>query len=431
MREIGTIVCNGFRIGSVMFSEGEEPASPPALPDSRSADLGAAPAPSEYGGGSSGLGSRPRHGGDYERGEARERSHGHPGAENIPASEHVQGQFATARERARQELKDKPWLNEKAMHIFAGENPDPAASTALWESAINRAAVRGTTLEQELRRHASSGKDEGGYYAGWRDNVSEDTRKTLERSRDRALAGSNISNYATDNSSGDRAAREIRDGTFKHRSEYNREHFFAPGSAEPRFRNRWEDMVYGSEAARAANPSASPSAPAIEGETPRGSANLMHGQYGAPGTNLTRITTPSGMTASVHKDAAESFQGFLTDLEKSGYKIRDLSGHNNRNIAGSSRLSQHAFGNAVDINPDQNPQYGGTNLPANVSDMAAKWGLSWGGDWSSRYRDPMHFEWTGRRPWLDKGSGQTAKAKDGDKMSDASTKPFDSETMAP
>jgi hypothetical protein len=39
---------------------------------------------------------------------------------------------------------------------------------------------------------------------------------------------------------------------------------------------------------------------------------------------------------------------------------------------------------------------GGTNLPKNVSEMAAKHGLIWGdGDWSPRWHDPMHFEWTG------------------------------------
>ncbi len=38
-----------------------------------------------------------------------------------------------------------------------------------------------------------------------------------------------------------------------------------------------------------------------------------------------------------------------------------------------------------------------TDLPANVSKLAAENGLSWGGDW--RNRDNMHFEWRGVRPW--------------------------------
>lgn len=58
----------------------------------------------------------------------------------------------------------------------------------------------------------------------------------------------------------------------------------------------------------------------------------------------------------------------------------------------------NAFGNAIDINPDRNPFHSNkTDLPANVSEMAAKHGLTWGGDWRPGSRDPMHFEWTGAR----------------------------------
>ncbi|MFH0303502.1 M15 family metallopeptidase, partial [Bradyrhizobium sp. 31Argb] len=81
------------------------------------------------------------------------------------------------------------------------------------------------------------------------------------------------------------------------------------------------------------------------------------------------------------------------------YPIRSIGGYNHRTIAGSNRLSQHAFGNAIDINPGANPMQHGlrTDMPANISEMAAKHGLSWGGDWKGR-KDPMHFEWTGKTP---------------------------------
>jgi len=57
----------------------------------------------------------------------------------------------------------------------------------------------------------------------------------------------------------------------------------------------------------------------------------------------------------------------------------------------------HASGNAVDINPDQNPvRYGPgaeniNNLPSNIAEIARKNGLIWGGNWTS-LKDPMHFE---------------------------------------
>ena len=145
----------------------------------------------------------------------------------------------------------------------------------------------------------------------------------------------------------------------------------------------------------------------------KGSANHMRGQYGPAGSNLTTVTTPSGKRFTVHKAAAESFEGFARDLEASGYRIKSIGGYNYRSIRGGSGLSQHAYGNAIDINPAQNPMgYGPlkTDLPSNVSDMAAKWGLSWGGDWKRR-KDAMHFEWTGRQPWKTGDGGVSDRAR--------------------
>lgn len=115
--------------------------------------------------------------------------------------------------------------------------------------------------------------------------------------------------------------------------------------------------------------------------------------------HLTTIETPAGQKVQVNKKSAEAFQGFLSDLKNEGYPIKNVEGYNLREQRNSSgRISQHAFGNAIDINPDENPKGGKSSLPANVSDLAAKWGLTWGGDWTKKYRDPMHFEYTGRKP---------------------------------
>ena len=64
----------------------------------------------------------------------------------------------------------------------------------------------------------------------------------------------------------------------------------------------------------------------------------------------------------------------------------------------TARRYNHQRRKSEDINPAQNPQRRWYNLPKNVSEMAAKHGLTWGGgDWSPRWRDPMHFEWTGAK----------------------------------
>lgn len=130
---------------------------------------------------------------------------------------------------------------------------------------------------------------------------------------------------------------------------------------------------------------------------PVGGANLMRGQYGAPGTNLTTITTASGKKVTVHSAAAPYFKGFLDDLEAQGYQINSLGGYNMRNKAGGGGISQHAYGNAIDINPYANP-FGRrlvTDMPPNIRDLARKWNLRWGGDWNS-VKDAMHFEWNGQ-----------------------------------
>jgi hypothetical protein len=254
--QIGLITLDGRIVGNVTWSDDADDAFWGGAPEGAVAG-----APLDAGGERHhrGADGEPRH--RHRDGGGRERDdRDYPDLKLSPpgplAGDHVSGEFAAARDRARAELAAKPWLNEKAMHIFAGENRDPTASTALWESAINRMAVRGTSLEKELRRHASSGKDEGGYYAGYASHVDPHTRQVLEASRDRALSYSNVSNYATDNSSGALAARERASGSFLHRSTYNHEHFFAPGHAEPALRDQWRRMMYGSEVAKEAEKTA-------------------------------------------------------------------------------------------------------------------------------------------------------------------------------
>ena len=150
-----------------------------------------------------------------------------------------------------------------------------------------------------------------------------------------------------------------------------------------------------------------------------GGANLMSGghyQGARPGADLTTITLKDGHRLTVHADAAPSFGRFFNQLVDRGYDIKSIAGYAQRpNRSNSSRLSEHAFGNAVDVNPfglGNGYHDNKTNLPADVSRMAAENGLSWGGDW--RNRDNMHFEWRGARPW----EKAQAKAKE------AATKPI-------
>lgn len=90
----------------------------------------------------------------------------------------------------------------------------------------------------------------------------------------------------------------------------------------------------------------------------------------------------------------------------------NTSGFNYRYIAGTQRLSRHALGFAIDINPMQNPCVAGGNIdpPGAVYNPRAPGaltadslavrlfrnrGFDWGGGWESP-KDYQHFEWPAR-----------------------------------
>jgi hypothetical protein len=149
-----------------------------------------------------------------------------PETSNDPAY----GAAGVNRDAFRKELEAKPWLKEKILGIASGENKDPTANLAVIESMMNRAAQRGTSLEQAAKL-ASEGR--GGYYAGYdpRSLRRPEIRKMIERNLEKALSGSNVSDYATDNASGPLAAREAASGTFTFKKKYAGESFFSPGTA--------------------------------------------------------------------------------------------------------------------------------------------------------------------------------------------------------
>ena len=61
-----------------------------------------------------------------------------------------------------------------------------------------------------------------------------------------------------------------------------------------------------------------------------------------------------------------------------------------RFIAGTTKLSNHSFGLAFDINVPGNQRGTVGEIHRGVVAIFKKWGFAWGGDWS--YTDPMHFE---------------------------------------
>lgn len=113
------------------------------------------------------------------------------------------------------------------------------------------------------------------------------------------------------------------------------------------------------------------------------------------GDTMRTITSPGGAKVTVNANYADRFAGLLADLERNGVSINqtETGGYNDRNIRGSSKLSNHAHGTAVDVNWNENARGSRGNIdPELARSIASKWGAEWGGDWKNP--DPMHFEIT-------------------------------------
>lgn len=119
------------------------------------------------------------------------------------------------------------------------------------------------------------------------------------------------------------------------------------------------------------------------------------------GIKLKTLTTRSGKTFRVAAALSAQFKGFIDELESLGYKIDEIGGYRKAGTGGGpvsdpnpdiDRLRfWHPYGAAIDINPSKNP-YGESkhNFPANISQIAARYGLGWGGNFR-RTKDAMHF----------------------------------------
>ena len=110
------------------------------------------------------------------------------------------------------------------------------------------------------------------------------------------------------------------------------------------------------------------------------------------------LISAGGVRVRVHRRAAANFRGFLNELASTPYAIHqsDTAGYNHRfNVNDPKRLSEHAWGTAVDVNWTANPNRIDcrlvTDLPHHIEAVAKRWGLRWGGNFDCP-KDPMHFE---------------------------------------
>jgi hypothetical protein len=122
-----------------------------------------------------------------------------------------------------------------------------------------------------------------------------------------------------------------------------------------------------------------------------------------------KIATERRVT--VHKLIADDLISIMTQifndpeqfpfyLDGTSYQ---LAGYNHRFISGTTRLSHHSYGTAIDINWKHNPQFA---IPednpfkicpeGSVVRIFTEHGWYWGGDYSTNRLDYMHFSLTER-----------------------------------
>jgi len=120
-------------------------------------------------------------------------------------------------------------------------------------------------------------------------------------------------------------------------------------------------------------------------------------------TSQFRTISFLGTSVQIHESLVPSLQRIDAKwrAQSNRYRVQTVLGVQCRNVAGTNRRSNHAYGIAMDINPSQNPfcpnnaACGGrniliTDMPPEFVALFTSEGWGWGGNWNSS-KDAMHF----------------------------------------
>jgi hypothetical protein len=121
---------------------------------------------------------------------------------------------------------------------------------------------------------------------------------------------------------------------------------------------------------------------------------------------LARIALPFPLTLSwdrsqtvnaitCHRLLTNVFAGVSDQIQSSGLqsKITSFGGcFSFRPQRTGAKVSTHAWGIAIDINPESNAQGTAGDMDEELISIFRHAGFKWGGDWQGRSRDPMHFQ---------------------------------------
>ena len=105
--------------------------------------------------------------------------------------------------------------------------------------------------------------------------------------------------------------------------------------------------------------------------------------------------TQSIQRMSCHKLLADNYANVFSRIQNVGLqtKITSFGGcFSFRPQRTGTRLSTHAWGIAIDLNPESNEQGTTGTMDAGVVAIFKQVGFNWGGEWQGKVRDPMHFQ---------------------------------------
>ncbi|WP_157559108.1 M15 family metallopeptidase [Nocardioides sp. Soil774] len=111
--------------------------------------------------------------------------------------------------------------------------------------------------------------------------------------------------------------------------------------------------------------------------------------------NIRTEVVPILGSVTCHRDLFPQLRAALLEVQQRGLASAihpdEYAGcYYPRFIAGTTTLSNHSFGLALDLNVPGNGRGTVGEMDRDVVSIFKTWGFAWGGDW--RFTDPMHFE---------------------------------------
>ena len=99
---------------------------------------------------------------------------------------------------------------------------------------------------------------------------------------------------------------------------------------------------------------------------------------------------------AVHKLVAPLFTAVFTDIQNQGLKdtVKSCGGvFNWRMKRGQTKASTHTWGIAIDLNVATNAMGTTGDMDPRLVALFEGYGFTWGGRWSGKNQDPMHFQY--------------------------------------